>query len=363
MKDLKTHISEIKSGGILTILTKIKNFINSYTFIILKKFFFIIYLGFIYSSFKKKDFNILNSQKIIFGSVVWGKKFENIYFKFTLSSLLTNKNIPLLIERGFKIKFIIATIPNPTFENQVLNKLQSTLSKDNFEIEFHYYEKMESDKIDQYLIKIYEQSVKEDTIIWPANPDHSYSDGSISNVISMMDSDDCCIAAPIFRVDEDSFLKNFKKQEISFSLNSLIPFSLENLHSSNLLALRKNIGWITGIVFEKINNNYLVTHVVQNIFAARMNQSDIKFFKKHSYDVFDHRWPSKIFLQKRLKLVSTSDLFFSVELTNKDYGKLNKTNDYWNFSNLPLRYNNKRYLHSNIMGICPYFLRVQYEKN
>ena len=30
---------------------------------------------------------------------------------------------------------------------------------------------------------------------------------------------------------------------------------MENLHSSNLLALRKNIGWITGIVFEKINNN------------------------------------------------------------------------------------------------------------
>ncbi|MDB0003604.1 hypothetical protein N9E50_03040, partial [Alphaproteobacteria bacterium] len=150
--------------------------------------------------------------------------------------------------------------------------------------------------------------------------------------------------------------------ELNFSNEFFIPFSIKNFDPTLILSLKKNIGWITGITFEKLGNNFLITHVVQNIFVGKMNYSDIKFFNKYSYNVFDHRWPSKLFFEKRLKMVSSSDLFYCIELTAPGYSKIKDLTDHWNLSNLPLRYNNKRYFHSNLMGMTPYFLRVEYEK-
>tara|TARA_B100001123_G_scaffold391902_1_gene470626 strand:+ start:511 stop:1590 length:1080 start_codon:yes stop_codon:yes gene_type:complete len=355
MKKISDHYKDIKTKGYKEIYRKIRDF---YSFVFLQRFnrfFFIFYLALKFANHKKKNFNNNKLNRIIICSVMWGA-YKELFIKFGLTSLLSNKNIPLLIERGFKIKFIIATIPNPTFENQVLNKLQSTLSKDNFEIEFHYYEKMESDKIKQYLIKIYEQSVKEDTIIWPANPDHSYSDGSISNVISMMDSDDCCIAAPIFRVDEDSFKKQIQSNDgLLISHNDFINISIKCFHKSLIKSFVEetaNNSWLTGISIKQLQNkNLLVTDIVPNVFAARMNKSDIKFFQNKSYNAFDMSWPSKLLIEKRLRIVPSSDIFFAAELTDK-----NQHIDY----NYTLKFNPrndlKRNLHSNVMGSFTYLI-------
>ena len=356
MKSIKNHFNDIKSKGVKIIFEKILNLLNTYTLRFFKKFIFIVYLGFVFSSLYKKETRPLNTKKILFVSSVWGKKFEDCFIKFTLSSLLATKNIPLLLQQDYKIKFIISIVPNSDFENTIINKINSIISSEKYEIEFFYYEKMSISMMHKYQIKMFEKSIDENAIIWPAHPDHCYSNGSISNMISMIDSDDCCIGAPIFRVEEDKFMQDIK---VSNFLNStpkeFINTSIKNFHKSlvnSFIDNELNNSWLTGISVKKIgSNNLLVTFIVPNIFAARLNKSDIKFFKKRTYNAYDMSWPSKLLIEKRLRLVSASDIFFAAELTNKD-----NHIDYNFTKNFNPRKDYKRNLHSGIIGSFTYFI-------
>ena len=171
-----------------------------------------------------------------------------------------------------------------------------------------------------------------------------------------MDSDDCCIAAPIFRVDEDSFKKQIQSNDgLLISHNDFINISIKCFHKSLIKSFVEetaNNSWLTGISIKQLQNkNLLVTDIVPNVFAARMNKSDIKFFQNKSYNAFDMSWPSKLLIEKRLRIVPSSDIFFAAELTDK-----NQHIDY----NYTLKFNPrndlKRNLHSNVMGSFTYLI-------
>ena len=355
MKNLKRHIYEIRSKGIFIIFSKLQKLINSYTLILLKRILFILYLGFIFSSFKKKNNDKLKSDKIIFGTVVWGD-FIKLYTKFTLPSLLASHNIPLLISSGYKIKLLISTNRDINFEKNIRILISKHININKVEIEFHHNENMKSSLLNQYLNKIYEQSVNENAIIWSAHPDHCYSNGSVSNLISMIDSDDCCIAAPHFRVDEDKFIKVFNlNNSEAYNNHEFINVSINCFHKSLLKSFdnqKLNNSWLTGISIKKIHKNKMfVNHIVPTVFVAKINKSDLKFFKKRTYNSFDMSWPSKLLIEKRLRFVSSSDIFFAIELTennlNEDYKftyKFNPRNDL------------KRNMHSNILGSFTYVI-------
>ena len=356
MKKISDHFRDLQNKGYKEFFRKIKDFLFSITFQPINKFLFVLYLGYRFAIYKKINFNNKKYKKIIFGTVIFGKKFENSFINYTLQSLIQNKNIPSLLKQGFKIKFIISLEYNENLEKKICDKINLVLLNKNYQIEFHHNENMKSSLLNQYLNKIYEQSVNENAIIWSAHPDHCYSNGSVSNLISMIDSDDCCIAAPHFRVDEDKFIKVFNlNNSEAYNNHEFINVSINCFHKSLLKSFdnqKLNNSWLTGISIKKIHKNKMfVNHIVPTVFVAKINKSDLKFFKKRTYNSFDMSWPSKLLIEKRLRFVSSSDIFFAIELTennlNEDYKftyKFNPRNDL------------KRNMHSNILGSFTYVI-------
>ncbi|MDB0003605.1 hypothetical protein N9E50_03045 [Alphaproteobacteria bacterium] len=355
MKSFNEHLSDIRNNGLKDIFRKSGNVFITYIISPIKKFFLIIYLATRFAIHKKDNFNNFNSNKIIFASVVWGR-FNKLYTNFTLPSLLTKNNIPLLIEQGYKIKFVISTIKDINFEKDIRETISKSISIEKIKLEFNYNDSMEATNLNKYLNKIYEQSIIENAIIWPANPDHCYSNGSVSNLLAMMDSDDCCIAAPIFRINEEEFLKNVN-EVYDFNKFNVLEKSFEHLHDewkSSFVNHKQNNSWLTGIVIKEINKySFLVQSLAQNVFVSKLNHSDLRFFKRKTYNAYDMSWPSKLLVEKRLRIVPSSDVFFASEFTLKNQyteykfsKKFNSRNDF------------KRNLHSSILGSFTYLLKI-----
>jgi len=355
MKKFNEHLSDIKNNGPQDIFRKSRNVFITYIISPIKKFFLVIYLAIRFAIHKKDNFNNFKSNKIIFASVVWGR-FNKLYTNFTLPSLLTKNNIPFLIEQGYKIKFVISTIKDINFEKDIREKISKYISIEKIKLEFHYNDTMEVNLLHNYFNRLFEQSVKENAIIYTANPDHCYSNGSVSNLIAMMDSDDCCIAAPIFRINEEEFLKTFG-EIYDFNKFDLLERSFEHLHNEWKLSFvnhKHNNSWLTGIVIKEINKySFLVQSLAQNVFVSKLNYSDLRFFKRKTYNAYDMSWPSKLLVEKRLRIIPSSDVFFAAEFTPK-----NQYTEYKFSKKFNSRSDFKRNLHSSILGSFTYLLKI-----
>ncbi|HTX03614.1 MAG TPA: hypothetical protein VMD07_08020 [Candidatus Acidoferrales bacterium] len=91
-----------------------------------------------------------------------------------------------------------------------------------------------------------------------------------------------------------------------------------------------------------------LTAVIQHMPSPFMfwpQQSDIYFFQTGAYgknwDAFDHIWPTQLIMQRRWKILASSDLFFLVELTDEaEQGHLYPTEE-------GMRYN-ERFKHAEL---------------
>ena len=127
-----------------------------------------------------------------------------------------------------------------------------------------------------------------------------------------------------------------------------------------------NVSWTSGISIEKTSIGYLATNTLPAVWCAKILKSDIKYFKKHRANIHDHLWPSKLLIERRLRVVSSSDICFSVELTDENsekYPKLSRLGYWHKYRDYPLRYNfeNRRNIHSVVMGSFNY--HINYDKN
>jgi len=212
-----------------------------------------------------------------------------------------------------------------------------------------------------------QESIKRNAIWFWVCSDEIITDGAVTNLVSMVDSDDCCIATPVFRVEKKKFLNEFKnndntkKNVLELSFKYFYSDIVDSFKDSN-----NNVSWTSGISIEKTGQGYLATNTLPSVYCAKIIQSDIDYYKKNRANIYDHLWPSKLLVERRLRVVSSSDICFVVELTDFESGKfyngkfhtLERLEEWHKLRDYPLRYNfeNRRNIHSVVMGSFNYHI-------
>ena len=74
---------------------------------------------------------------------------------------------------------------------------------------------MNYDDLSNYMICHFKEALRRDSIWFWLCPDILITDGSVTNLVSMIDSDDCCVGTPVFRVNRNEFLKKFSNKDNS----------------------------------------------------------------------------------------------------------------------------------------------------
>ncbi|MDC0498846.1 hypothetical protein OAO21_06730, partial [Alphaproteobacteria bacterium] len=221
--------------------------------------------------------------------------------------------------------------------------------------------KINKEEMSNILIGFFEKSIIQNSILLFVNADVMCSDGSIYNLAKMIDTNDCVVATATFAVDEKEFTKYFKNNKFNNNLNFLIEISSKFFHKSILKSFKDhpdNMSWGTGIVIEKLfDDNLLVTYSVPSPFMCRVSDSDIKFFKKYSFNVFDHSWPSKLMMEQRLRVIPSSEVSFIIELQDNEGDVPSPTpKDLINFHQPP-RHVTRRRMHTVLLSSFTYLLK------
>ncbi|MAV82996.1 MAG: hypothetical protein CMI90_06005 [Pelagibacteraceae bacterium] len=375
MKPIKKHIEEVSNNGIKILLKKFFNLfkecLNFY-----KKFIFLIKLGLIFAFYEKRNDKIPVKKKILLGCIVWGESYIRKLTEVSFPSYFSKNNIPKLIKEGYEIELIIITEPNDNYKQIFLDILENLLIKNklslkDLKIEFIFKEQMNYDNLSSYMICHFEESIKRDSIWFWLCPDILITDGSVTNLVSMIDSNDCCVGTPVFRVKRSEFLREFKNKDNTKENILMLSFKhffsdIVNSFKTKQSNINNNVSWTTGISIEKSNIGYLATNTLPAVWCAKIIKSDIQYYKKYRANIHDHLWPSKLLIERRLRVVSSSDLCFAVELTEENsikYPKLNRLGYWHKLRDYPLRYNfeNRRNIHSVVMGSFNY--HINYDKN
>ena len=130
-------------------------------------------------------------KKIILPFTVYGSDFINAFLSFSLPSILQDRNIPN-ISNNVLVEVIILTKneneKKKISENSLISKLKKFAS-----VNIHVFDHIKnSNQLDIKVVGMFmaiDKSIQENAPIFWSAPDDFYGDGSISNLISLMDSD------------------------------------------------------------------------------------------------------------------------------------------------------------------------------
>jgi len=287
-----------------------------------KIFQFSSYLNSICFSPVKELDKISFNKKIYFYSLVWGESF-NSYFNFTLPSLLHKSNYTELVKNNFELFFIVYTKDS---EDLIRIKYKDIISKYkyiNFEIvEINSQNRKEPRKIASIaIINMFARCVKEKALFFMAPPDMIFGASSIYNcVISSFDKKKNFAAAHP-RVTPKILNCIDTPSSGGIPNSKLVSLAMRNQHQTFKFAdfsLELNTTY-TGISYSKINESlYSVISKLPTVFLVFPLKEDYDYFVKvDDFNMWDRGWLEKILKQDRIIVSGSSELFFTVELTDE----------------------------------------------
>lgn len=323
-------------------MTFIKN--ENYIFFLKKKLFqLIFFFQCLIDQFLIRENKLENKKKIIDLCVyVWGEEYKANLINCLLISLLQQDNIPKLKNKGYKIYFNIYT----------------TLQEDLTELEFH----LKSSKFSKYFqINVFRldknnlnnkyflmkchlnattRSYRNQSIFGLLASDLFFGNKTISNIVEILEKTNCGIVINHLRVKRKKIfkiIKNKEKYNKYFENNELMKFAIDNSHNSFILGKPKS-----GREIYITNDKMLLTSTARvSVNFIRLNKSDINQFKLyHDFNLIDKHWPRKLFLERRIKIISNSEIAFLVEITDENEKRI----DYLNYDNDHPKYNSISYL-------------------
>jgi hypothetical protein len=161
-----------------------------------------------------------------------------------------------------------------------------------------------------------------------AEPDSVFGNMSISNAVKATKGKNVCFAAANPRVRKTSVFESgvfsrLKEQGETIENDELVDIAFKHGHRALLEAFddedeNRTLG---GISVRRMNRySYSVIHNLPSVRLANFVDDDLKFFNGlgRGLSDWDGRWMRLLLRQNRLKVVGSSDLFFSVELTDDE---------------------------------------------
>jgi len=269
----------------------------------------------------KRD--MMYRKKIYVWVPVWGDKHCNMFFDYTLPSLLQKNNLPSMTD--YEVILLIYTL----VESE--GKIQKVLLENYSDVNYRIISSSDigyetGDVMLAFLQDVLKKCVNEDALLVVAQPDLIFSDGSIANAVALANGKGVSIAAAHPRVSTQGISKTGIKEKLvsGEGINSkmLVKYSLDNQHSTLKYANDINDTNTTssGISTRVLEaNSMAVIHNLPAVYVAAPTKSDEKFFNRQiSFNTIDKVWPAILLREMRLKYIGSSDIFFCAELTDDD---------------------------------------------
>ena len=268
---------------------------------------------------RKLTINKKKNKIIDFCLYFWGDEFTSMLIHSLIPSLLQENNVPKLLKERYVINLNLYV--KSEWDSTKLNVYLKNANLSNyFNLNIN---KVSSKNIhNKYFLmlchyKASKKSFENGSIFSLLAPDLFFGDGSIYNIIKLVDEKNFGYTANPPRVLKNktlSFVSNDLKNNNLSNLD-LLKFALKNLHSSNEINSSNPNNSL-----ERFNENLIIsTFSRKTCNFIRLNRSDISIFRVyHDFNLLDKHWPRKLFLEGRLKSISDPYIYFHVELTDEN---------------------------------------------
>jgi len=263
---------------------------------------------------------------------VWGEKHINWFFNYTLSSLLTANNLPQVAEN---IKIIICFYTKDMDKSSIDKRMTSSLCPYEYSITTEsFFQDKARDMMSNYMIHILDRSINNNGLILICQPDLLFSDGSINNLVELSNFKGVSISVPHPRVSIESLIKNnVDIKNLTRKKLEFVSVALQNKHDALFYAdeTAENNSTNMGVSTRKISNGEVVIHNLPAVYLCNPIHDDLIFFKRRcTFNIIDKTWTHMLFRQSRLKIVTSSDVVFLIELTEDKIKAKIKTNSAYN---------------------------------
>jgi len=238
--------------------------------------------------------------------VVWGDSYLNLFSGCAIESMLQPRNRQALSGARFNVF-------TSRYDRE---RVKRELSKFNAEINTLDVTDLR-DRIDitqSALIWQIRECLKNNSKLFMCPPDTFWVDGSIENLFNMAKNDNTSIA-----VAHPRALNSVLNEDLSSSPMA-VSAVFRHLHRSWFQA---EIGhefqnmYYGGVEWQKVKNNYLVTHLLPTVYLCAFTPFDLKYFElAPCFGYFDHEWPRELYKQNRLSAIGSSDIAFCFEITD-----------------------------------------------
>ena len=267
----------------------------------------------------ENNYDIKVEKNLVIYTLAWGQ-YLDLYFAYTLPSIMHKSNISKLDDEGFKISFILYTIDEKEKIKNKFKKQIESVSPYKFKIiNFKKGDERKSIIANKSIVNVINYCISKNSILFLAPPDTIFANSSFYNSIIISYSKRKSFASAHPRIDT-SILKEYKEfPKEGFKSTELVNFSLKNPHPNFKLANEENFFNTihAGVSYRKISNSLItVTSNMPTTYVVIPYLEDVDFFKKSgTFNDWDRGWLDLLLKKNRLKVCGSSDIFFCAEIT------------------------------------------------
>jgi len=300
---------------------------------------YIISLKILYS--KNKDF-LKDTMNVNLFTVAWGN-YINLFLRYSLPSLLQDDNL-VWVKNNYNVKIDFYTDKNYLWFKENYPEMISIFDEYNFEFKNvnEFLNKGERLSPNVY-INCYKDQIKKsinnNTTCMPINPDMVYANASLKNIMLINRGKNFCYSYIHPRVnmkDSMTLLEKFRddKGVISIDSKKLVRLAMENLHHNDKFAndeLDINIT-TRGKSWRKIDEKtFIVVNTSINPQIYNFIPKDLKYINNLTkLSEFDRELPNYFLGESRLRFITSSDIYFAIELTDEEENKVDPVSNKYN---------------------------------
>ncbi len=291
-------------------------------------------------------------------SMVWGKHLE-LFEKVLLRSLFQPNNLPKILASGREIEMMLMTPERD--RDQAISLLEKAAQQHPIDCSW-----VNGVQLADGVVAAMCSCLVDNALLMLTPPDTFFADGSLSNLVTFHgDRDGMCVSGFHVRVLEQEFLdwvnlvwSKCSPDSLDISSDNLVDIAFRYAHPSFKLANIDspiNNSRHGGIYIQKVSEGlWTITHRLPTVYLASVTVKDKdRFAERRQFNEWDWAWPARLQLDKRYKCLTSSDLFFAVELTHADRNIPKDSNNDQLVDEFTLRdyhYDNNRFMVGSLRG-------------
>lgn len=291
---------------------------------------------------KNKDFekDIKNVNCFV---IAWGD-YNKLFLKYSLPSLLQDNNLKW-INNNYRLKIYYYTDLDRKSISKTYPEMESIFNEYNFKFKnINEYNNHNETRSTNVYVKCYKEQIKKsvnnNTTCMVINPDMVYANNSLKNIMLINNGKNFCYSYIHPRVNMKSTISSLEKYRdnkgiINIDPKKLVRLAIENLHHTDILAndeLDMNLT-TRGKSWRKIDEKtFVIVNTSINPQIFNFIAKDLKYLENLTkLSEFDRALPNYLLSDSRLRFITSSDLYFAIELTDEEENKVdpvrNKYND------------------------------------